>query len=1718
MKQKKILKRLLAVLLTLLTVLSSFSAFPFAASAAATAEEVVGKNLNRDASLNKYLFAYFLGEQDTYVRLAVSDDGYNYEALNSNQPLLNTKADDSTAITFNGKTGMPCSGGARDPYIIRKTNGNGFWIVATDLDTSVGKSPDGSGGNTYNNSKLLVWDVEDITNVANVKPWAVDTSGWFGDSYYGKDTRKTNDYYNHDGVSVNYCAWAPEVIWDTDKNMYMIYWSNGYYDDLRIYYAYTNDFKSYYKADGTELNGVNGAQPEILYDPGVKSIDGDITYDKASGKYYMFFKKEAEGQIYIVTADHASGPYSNERKFVDNNVTGVSSSGNGIGMEGPEVYQLLNGDYIFFADVYTSGNSMFQFYSNSDLSQINGKDYIGNKMVMNHLKPRHAGMTYITTDEYDALKNAYGVARFDSSGIDTGENINDHLVARYFTTSDVTKDSAGNGNTLNNYGATYESKLYNDETVSTVRTTKADGSYLDFDTSNLKIGGKSANFNINDGVTITWNSYSENDNNELYHWIFGVLGNGIKKGSFTGDASENAAQNYLGFCANNVYTVSGGNSYVAVYQADTNMDAAWHKYVITLTKKCIVIYKDNKLYQAVYAPNCTANDHNGKATPCYTDSITNAWVTDLFTNGKLLIGASAYAGDGTFTGNVYDFRIYNKAYTNSDITRSTALMNTQSVDEALSNFEKMMNSGTIYMNMSPAYDAYVELKKANDVYKYGVPGTISEVELNNYKADLAEAVANMTQYSPDAVKQQYADAYTAFKVTDQNNLYSGYTSQVASVGLLFADTEQATNEMGIPVASFKSEDSNINMYYSTNVLLYTGGDAPRFPVAFSFKYGLQKWNTKRWVYTVYPTNGNDNTTDNSDFRLNMINNSEEHTNCWYGYSDKLNYAYLLGNTDERYVVAGESTNAHNHFSDASNTGLVSPYNANTEYFASGLEYVGTPTKTLEDYTITWAAQTGDKKKPADASQKWVGSGTSTVHTYVVNYKKIIDALEANKHKLTDVNIQDFREGGLKALYQTFDDITGLDLSITKIDEIQSIADNIDAAVNEIDTFNVDNFQKDSESYQAMRSQMDKYNDIENSDIYTDESKAEYFKIYAASQEIMSNILKSGYTESSKCSKNADAMATVLNPKLDVSPLTQAIVQKDSIEMINDNQQTYTLSSYVDGKHFLTQEKTIRDNLSKLGQYKTESKEYITVDGITKTYNCSNNTSNQNLVDTEVEKVNALAFSPVDKNDCYSTYDACMRIYNSQDRNAFTNDYLSSGESVFSYGDLNGTSTKAQKYDSTNPSMKDTAYIEYQGTIYRNSSNVDNITRKILSELNTANTDTTTIRKTYTVTFEIYKNNKLANTVKNKEIHYYGDVVSLDASAYTDGYTCYKWDVTSKADNTTKSVSNASNTYDIRIQSDSVVRAYYTEDNTNNEYVNVTISSLYGNKIYKMNLDKNSNVMFGDKVLVIDGIIYEIPEVPFYSFDGWTVNSVKYTVGDTVSLADVAKNGSVAFTAGFKINADTYNIVLDDQVLYDNVAFDQKISIFSPDAYAILIKDNNKYYVAAYGSDYEFFAFQNVNLYTLIKNENGYQIDGKTVDFSQDMLFSLDHKLPFVYSVGMVTGDNNEKYTAMNSFSVNSGATITEIGTLYTSNAALATDENMIFGKEGIKYLKSKQQTKVGNQYSLTMSNAKEKHSDGKICYMRGYIKYSYQYIDTTGKTCTVQCISYSNVISDINVF
>ena len=68
-----------------------------------------------------YLFAYFTGNGpgEEQVHYAISNDGYHYQALNNNEPVIQSKD-------------ISRSGGVRDPHILRGKDGI-FYMVLTDL-------------------------------------------------------------------------------------------------------------------------------------------------------------------------------------------------------------------------------------------------------------------------------------------------------------------------------------------------------------------------------------------------------------------------------------------------------------------------------------------------------------------------------------------------------------------------------------------------------------------------------------------------------------------------------------------------------------------------------------------------------------------------------------------------------------------------------------------------------------------------------------------------------------------------------------------------------------------------------------------------------------------------------------------------------------------------------------------------------------------------------------------------------------------------------------------------------------------------------------------------------------------------------------------------------------------------------------------------------------------------------------------------------------------------------------------------------------------------------------------------------------------------------------------------------------------------------------------------------------------------------------------------
>ncbi|MGN0534764.1 MAG: hypothetical protein ACI4IR_02035, partial [Eubacterium sp.] len=390
----KFSKRILSLFLAVMMVVTSIPMFALTASAAGAYTPTKADD--------KYLFAYFTGDGDGQkIRFAVSHDGVNYYPLNNNEQILQ-HTNVSETITFNGKNGYAHDDGVRDPYIIKKPNADGYYIVATDLRVVDNEA------NTYNNSKLMVWDVPDISKADEVVPWNIDTWGMFAN----------NSDYGTSSINVNYCAWAPEITYDYQKNMYMLFWSNGLYDSLSLYYVYTNDFKTFYNKDGATIDGTT-VTPDILYQvSGTNTIDGDIAYDGSN--YYLVFKHEYTGQIYFVKSSTPTGFNGQEpTKFVDSKYTG-KNGGNGESFEGPELYQRGDGKWVLIVDNYTANpKCIFNMYVADSLDEfMNGTDFADKNIVtnINDCQPRHGGVAIIPSDICGSLISSYGnFSQYDDS-------------------------------------------------------------------------------------------------------------------------------------------------------------------------------------------------------------------------------------------------------------------------------------------------------------------------------------------------------------------------------------------------------------------------------------------------------------------------------------------------------------------------------------------------------------------------------------------------------------------------------------------------------------------------------------------------------------------------------------------------------------------------------------------------------------------------------------------------------------------------------------------------------------------------------------------------------------------------------------------------------------------------------------------------------------------------------------------------------------------------------------------------------------------------------------------------------------------------------------------------------------------------------------------------------------------------------------------------------
>ncbi|WP_346857782.1 family 43 glycosylhydrolase [uncultured Draconibacterium sp.] len=301
---------------------------------------------NKSEKYEAYLFTYFTGNApgEEAIRFAVSEDGYNYRALNNNQPVLNN---DEICET----------GGVRDPHILRSADGKTFYMVATDLYV-----PE-MGWKNYamvllKSTDLIHWE-SSVVNIPKAFPEP------FGDVWR---------------------VWAPQTIYDEEVGKYMVYFSmvQGEGPDI-IYCAYANE----------DFTGFEEAPKQLLYNPTNNAcIDGDII--KKDNKYYFFHKSESGAPgIKLAISDKLTEGYEYPNlERVDCEKENVEGSG---------VFKLNNSDeWILMYDVYGLGR--YQFTKSTDLEHFTVID----EAISMNFKPRHGTVMPITKKELQRLLDKWG--------------------------------------------------------------------------------------------------------------------------------------------------------------------------------------------------------------------------------------------------------------------------------------------------------------------------------------------------------------------------------------------------------------------------------------------------------------------------------------------------------------------------------------------------------------------------------------------------------------------------------------------------------------------------------------------------------------------------------------------------------------------------------------------------------------------------------------------------------------------------------------------------------------------------------------------------------------------------------------------------------------------------------------------------------------------------------------------------------------------------------------------------------------------------------------------------------------------------------------------------------------------------------------------------------------------------------------------------------------
>ena len=266
-----------------------------------------------------YLFAFFAGEnhadgEQVYLGLSEPGDPLRFDDLAGNRPVLRSPLG---------------TGGVRDPFLVRKPDGSGFFLVATDLHIrALPAQTAWATAMRHGSRSIVVWETPDLLTWS--EPWLVEVAGRAAGA-----------------------VWAPEAVWDPSRNAYVVFWASSLFADDDADHAAETYFRMF-RATTTDF--VTFTEPQVWVDPGHSVIDSTvIAHD---GVWYRFTKDERSADpttptAKFITSERSPDLGSTSFEFVTDGIGMARDGEPGIERgEGPTITRGPDGRYVLYIDEF----------------------------------------------------------------------------------------------------------------------------------------------------------------------------------------------------------------------------------------------------------------------------------------------------------------------------------------------------------------------------------------------------------------------------------------------------------------------------------------------------------------------------------------------------------------------------------------------------------------------------------------------------------------------------------------------------------------------------------------------------------------------------------------------------------------------------------------------------------------------------------------------------------------------------------------------------------------------------------------------------------------------------------------------------------------------------------------------------------------------------------------------------------------------------------------------------------------------------------------------------------------------------------------------------------------------------------------------------------------------------------------------------------------------